>query len=224
MSGIADAIAASKSASNRRFQHAMQAEQKRYFERGLEDIRSELVPQIGEVQEQAATLTEELEQVQMLTDVRLAGMEAKDIEHDTLIEGLRTDLDRSGPQLDEFRFDIDVMKNVVGRLVTAMDKVAQVPGILRDPESTAGGLIDGSVRRGHPKAGVQIATGMITLMHQSPVPGWLPCDGRDYQVAEYPELAAVLNNEHGASANGAAYFKVPDITSTVTGAIWMVRY
>lgn len=224
MSGIADAIAASKAAGQRRFQHAMQAEQKRYFDRGLEDIRSELLPQIGEAREQAETLTENVDQLRILTDIRLAGMEAKDLEFDTRLETLSNENRDRGNRLDAMRFDFDVIRNVVGRLVKAMDKVAQVPGILRDPEVTAGGLISDAYNRGFTKAGVQIATGMITLMHQSPVPGWLACDGRDYQVAEYPELAAVLNNKHGASANGAAYFKVPDITSTVTGAIWMVRY
>ena len=224
MSGIADAIAASKAAGQRRFQHAMQAEQKRYFDRGLEDIRSELLPRIGEAQEQAETLTENVDQLRILTDIRLAGMEAKDLEFDTRLETLSNENRDRGDRLDAMRFDFDVVKNVVGRLATAMDKVAQVPGILRDPEVTAGGLISDAYNRGFTKAGVQIATGAIMLFHQWPVPGWLPCDGKEYARTTYPELADVLGNNYGAAAAGPEYFKVPTISSGSSNYIYMVRY
>lgn len=224
MSGIADAIAASKSAGQRRFQHAMQVEQKRYFDRGLEDIRSELLPQIGDVQEQAELLTEDIEQARIQTDIRLAGMEAKDLELDTRIETLSNEAQDRNNRLDAIRFDFDVVKNVVGRLATAMDKVAQVPGILRDPEVTAGGLISDAYNRGFTKAGVQIATGAIMLFHQWPVPGWLPCDGKEYARTTYPELADVLGNNYGDAAAGPGYFRVPTIASGSSDYIYMVRY
>ena len=58
---------------------------------------------------------------------------------------------------------------------------------------------------------LNLPVGSILMYHKSVSydSAWLFCDGKEYAVANYPELASVLNKKYGSTSN--AYFNEPNL-------------
>ena len=73
---------------------------------------------------------------------------------------------------------------------------------------------NGSVNNGDSGSG--IPSGVVWMYLGTTAPsGWVLCDGTVYQIADYPELAAFLEKQHGSKnffgGDGTNTFAVPDL-------------
>jgi len=57
-------------------------------------------------------------------------------------------------------------------------------------------------------AGGLLITGEIRMLAGEAPPGWLLCDGAEYEIATYPDLHALIGTTFGG--DGVTYFAVPD--------------